>query len=92
VVARTESGEIKVGNQGVPIVNTQTLQGGLINLNEFEKQLVEAKNGESLTKTAQKVPGGLLGIKCSEIKGSGLIEKGLRSLCEKLFEEGLAGV
>jgi hypothetical protein len=92
IVARTESGEVKLGNQGVPIVNTQTLQGGLIKLNTFESSFAEALNKETLTKTAQRVPGGLLGIKCSEIKGEWLIEKGLRYLCEKLFEEGLAGV
>jgi len=92
IVARTESGEVKLGNQSVPIKNTQTLQGGLIKLNTFESQFAEALNGETLTKTSQKVPGGLLGIKCSEIKGSGFIEKELRKLCEKIFEEGLAEV
>jgi hypothetical protein len=92
IVARTESGEVKLGNQSVPIVHTQTLQGGLIKLNTYESEFAEALNGETLTKTAQKVPGGLLGIKCSEITGSGFIERELRKLCEKVFEEGLAEV
>jgi len=81
LVARTESGEVKLGNTTVPITNTQTLQAGLININEFEQEVVDP----SLTKTAQTVPGGLLGIKCSEITGEFFIEKELRKLCEKLF-------
>jgi len=88
LVARTESGEVKLGNTTVPIENTMTLQAGLINLNEYQQEVV----GETLTKTAQKVPGGLLGIKCAEIKGEFIIEKELRKLCTKLFEEGGAGV
>jgi len=89
LVARTESGEVKLGNTTVPIVNTQTLQAGLINLNEYEQEVV----GATLTKTPQKVPGGLLGlVKCNEITGNGLIEKGLRKLCESVFENKVTGV
>jgi len=88
LVARTESGEVKLGNTAVPIENTQTLQAGLINLNEYQQEVV----GATLTKTPQKVPGGLLGIKCAEIKGEGSFEKELRKLCTKIFEEGVAGV
>jgi hypothetical protein len=92
IVARTESGEIKLGNEAVPIEKTQTLQGGLITLNPLESEFAEALNGETLTKTPQKVPGGLTGIKCSEIKGNGFIEKGLRELCEKVFDNHLTSV
>lgn len=88
LVARTESGEVKLGNTTVPIEKTQTLQAGLINIGEYEKEVV----GATLTKTPQKVPGGLLGIKCSEIKGSGFFERELRKLCEKLFESGPTAV
>jgi hypothetical protein len=57
------SGEFKVGKKTVPLVNPQILQGGLItNLETFESQFVAAENGETLSKTAQPVPGGLLGI------------------------------
>jgi hypothetical protein len=39
------------------------------------------------------VPGGLLEfVKCNEIKGEGLVEKGLRYLCEKIFENKYTGV
>ncbi len=92
LVSRTESGEIKIGKQAVPIVATQTLQAGLINRGLGDKEVVAAANGETLTKTPQKVPGGLLGINCSEIKGEGWFEKGARGVCEYLFENKLTNV
>jgi hypothetical protein len=93
IYSPTESGEITLGKQTVPIVHTQVLQGGLLEEEEpFVKPLSGALNGETLTKTAQKVPGGLLGVKCYEIKGEGYIERELRKGCEKLFEEGFLGV
>jgi hypothetical protein len=88
LVARTEKGAIKIGNQEVPISMTQTLQAGLINLNAYEKEVVSP----TFSKTPQKVPGGLLGIKCAEIKGEGWFEKGLRATCEYFFEHGLTAV
>jgi hypothetical protein len=97
----TESGEIVIGNKKeakektvVKIVNHQTLQGGFGRANEETGQMpfYGAKNGQTLSKTSQKVPGGLLGIKCSEIKGEGYFEKELRAACEKLFSEGALGV
>jgi len=89
----TTSGYITIGKQEVPIVNTQVLQGGLLeNEPTYVKPLSAALNGETLTKTAQKVPGGLLGIKCEEIKGSGWLEKEARSLCEYLFANKLTNV
>jgi hypothetical protein len=93
IYSPTESGYITIGKQEVPIVNTQVLQGGLLEEEEpFVKHLVGALNGETLTKTPQRVPGGLLGIKCREIAGEGKLEKELRTACEKIFEEGLLGV
>ena len=93
IYSPTESGEITLGKQTVPIVNTQVLQGGLLEeVEPFVKQLAPALNGETLTKTAQRVPGGLLGVKCYEIKGEGHIEQELRKACEKIFEEGFLGV
>jgi hypothetical protein len=93
LVARTESGEIKIGKQAVPIVNTQTLQGGFIEERETGAMtFVGAADGNTLSKTPQKVPGGLLGIKCSEIKGEGKLEQAARKLCEGLFENKLTGV
>ncbi|HLH14926.1 MAG TPA: hypothetical protein VKV16_09070 [Solirubrobacteraceae bacterium] len=93
LVSRTESGEFKIGNTAVPIVKTETLQGGLENVEPIGKRFVAAANGETLTKAPQKVPGGLLDlVKCNEITGNGLIEKGLRALCESVFENGTTGV
>lgn len=94
IYSPTESGEVAIGKQSVPIGKTQVLQGGLSREEEpFVKRLVPALNGETLTKTPQKVPGGLAGlVKCNEIKGSGLVEKLLRLTCEAAFENGLTGV
>ena len=87
LVARAESGSITFGNTTVPIVNTQTLQGGFIEEESGAMQFVAAAKGNTLTKTPQKVPGGLLGIKCNEISN-----EGLRKICEAIFENRLTGV
>jgi hypothetical protein len=95
IVSKTFSGEFTLGKQTVPIVSTQTLQGGY-----FEEEgaegvftLVEAIHGETFSKTAQSVPGGLLGlVKCNEIKGAGLLEDAARVACELVFENGVTGV
>jgi hypothetical protein len=93
IVSSTESGHFKIGKQEVPIKNTQTLQGGLINTEPGFKELVAALNGETLTKTPQNVPGGLADlVNCEEIKGSGLLEDLLRTTCKGVFENGLTGV
>jgi hypothetical protein len=93
IYSPTTSGHITLGKQEVPIVNTQVLQGGLLEEAEpFVKPLAAALNGETLTKTAQKVPGGLLGIKCEEITGSGFFEREARKLCEYLFANHLTNV
>jgi hypothetical protein len=88
IYSPTTSGYIKIAKTEVPIVNTQVLQGGLENVAPFTKQLVGALNGETLTKTAQKVPGGLAGlIECYKIKNFLL-----RVSCELVFENGVTGV
>jgi hypothetical protein len=94
IYSPTESGEVTLGKQSVPIVNTQVLQGGLLRPEEeFVKRLAPALNGETLSKTAQKVPGGLAGlVKCTEISGTGLVEKTLRAACEAVLENGVTGV
>jgi hypothetical protein len=90
LVSRTESGEIKIGSTAVPIVATQTLQGGFGEANEATGQQLfyGGIKGETFTKTPQKVPGGLAGlVKCNEIKNILL-----RISCEVIFENGLTGV
>ncbi len=60
--AVTESGEFTIGSKTVPIKHAITLQGGLELNEKGEVAVVAAKNGETLSKTAQTVPGGLIGI------------------------------
>ena len=91
IVGKTESGEFVIGTKKtkVPIEKTITLQGGFEEEvpAEFRMPFVEAADGNTLSKTPQRVPGGLLGIKCEEIKNASL-----RKACEALFEGKLTGV
>jgi hypothetical protein len=57
--SKSSAGYFQTGAKTVPLVNDVTLQGGLAG---FELDFVEAANGETLSKTPQPVPGGLLGI------------------------------
>lgn len=63
VYSLSSGGFFEVGAKTVPLVNPVTLQGGL---EEVEggglPQFYGAENGETLSKTPQPVPGGLLGI------------------------------
>jgi hypothetical protein len=83
IYAKTESGKIVIGKEDVPIEKAITLQGGI----EGES-FVGAKDGNTLSKSPQKVPGGLSGlVKCTEI--SNFIE---RAACQLVFENGTTGV
>jgi hypothetical protein len=84
--AQTESGKFIVGKKTVPITNTITLQGGIhvVENEELEiigTEFIGAENGVTLSKTPQKVPGGILGINCAEISN-----EFVRSVCEIIFE------
>jgi hypothetical protein len=87
VYSKTEGGLVKLGNKTVPIENPAYLQGG------FEGEVPNikfygAENGDTLSKTPQPVPGGLLGLlNCKE--QTNLLIKGL---CETALENGLTGV
>jgi hypothetical protein len=64
---RTAGGELIAGDKTVPISRTITLQGGVHVVENAEKEVVKdefiaAKNGETLSKTPQPVPGGLRGV------------------------------
>jgi hypothetical protein len=87
--SQTLSGEVTLNKQTVPIEKPITLQGGIAVVDEKgDEAFVGASNGETLSKTPQKVPGGLLGLfKCNEI--SNIIE---RVACELVFENGVTGV
>jgi hypothetical protein len=84
----TKGGEVILGKKKVPIVNPVTLQGGYTEPVEEFSKLIPAKNGVTLSKTPQPVPGGLAGlVNCKEI--SNFL---LRISCEVTFENGLTGV
>jgi hypothetical protein len=86
--AVTESGEVVLGKKKVTLEKAVTLQGGVTepDVNAFGK-LVAAKNGITLSKAAQNVPGGLLGIVPPE-SSPPLV----KALSKFFFENGLTGV
>jgi hypothetical protein len=59
IVSTTTSGEFKIGNKTVPVSKTVVLQGGL---KAGSPVLVPAADGNTLSKTALPVPGGLVGL------------------------------
>lgn len=91
--AVTGGGKVVLGKKSVPIVNPVTLQGGVTESvsaggGNFVSTMIAATNGETLTKTPQPVPGGLLGlVNCKEISVSWI-----RSSCEAVLENGFTGV
>jgi hypothetical protein len=86
LLAQTTSGEFKVGNTTVPINKTITLQGGLAEEGETVT-FVGATDGNTLSKTALTVPGGLLGIVApSSWPGW------LQAIFNNFINEGLTGV
>jgi hypothetical protein len=90
LAATTVGGEVVLGSKKVPIVNPVLLQGGYgpTGEDEFATKFFEAKNGITLAKVPQPVPGGLAGlVNCKEI--SNFL---LRISCEVTFENGLTGL
>jgi hypothetical protein len=88
ILATTTSGEFTVGKKTVPINKTITLQGGTIpNEKTGEVEFVGAENGETLSKTALNVPGGLFGIKPPEF-----LNKEQKEKFEEMINKGLTGV
>jgi hypothetical protein len=88
--ATTVGGEVVLGSKKVPIVNPVPLQGGYgpVGEDEFAEGFFAAKNGITLAKVPQPVPGGLAGlVNCKEI--SNFL---LRVSCEVTFENGLTGL
>jgi hypothetical protein len=86
VYALTDGGGFTVGKKEVPLVNPVTLQGGY----EGEGQEIDfygAENGDTLSKTPQPVPGGLLGITAPT-----WWPKFLQDWFNNLINEGFTGV
>jgi hypothetical protein len=61
VLSVSSGGGFTVGKKTVPLVNPVTLQGGFEGAGK-EVEFYGAENGDTLSKTAQPVPGGLTGI------------------------------
>ena len=88
VDAVTESGEVILGSKTVPIEKQVVLQGGFGAANaEGMATFFAATNGITLSKAAQNVPGGLLGI-VPEAKQPLLVKK----LIKFFFENKITGL
>jgi hypothetical protein len=86
LIASASSGEFTVGNTTVPINKTITLQGGIVGT-ETGVAFAGAADGNTLSKTALAVPGGLLGIVApSSWPGW------LQAIFNSFINEGLTGV
>ena len=82
LVSTSSGGYFQVGKKNVPLKNPVTLQGG------FEEGIfVGAENGETLSKTPQPVPGGLLGIEAPKSW-----PKFLQDLFNEAINNGATGV
>lgn len=80
--SKSDGGFFQMGEKTVPLVNPVTLQGGF-----SEGTFLAAENGETLSKTPQPVPGGLLGI-----EAPGWWPSWLRNWFNNQINEGLTGV
>jgi hypothetical protein len=89
VFAQTTSGEFKIKKTEVPITKTITLQGGIIdNETTGAETWVNAANGaETLSKTPQSVPGGLLKIMAPEF-----LPEPLKKIFNEFISKGITGV
>jgi hypothetical protein len=89
VFAQTSSGEFKIKKTTVPITKTITLQGGIIENEETEAETwVNAANGaETISKTPQTVPGGLL-----KIVAPGFFGEPLSKIFNEFINKGITGV
>jgi hypothetical protein len=90
IYAETTSGTFTIGKKAVPLKNPVILQGGLEGAegnfnNSFS--LVPATEGNTLSKSAQPVPGGLLGVTAPTWWPSIL-----RELFEETINNGFTGV
>jgi hypothetical protein len=86
VLSVSSGGGFTVGKKTVPLVNPVTLQGGFEGSGS-EVQFYGAENGDTLSKTPQPVPGGLLGITAPT-----WWPKFIQEWFNKQINEGLTGV
>jgi hypothetical protein len=83
IFSESSGGFFQVGKKTVPLKNPVILQGGIDEKGAF----VGAENGETLSKTPQPVPGGLLGI-----EAPAWWPKFLRDLFNETINNGFTGV
>jgi hypothetical protein len=87
VFSESNGGFFQVGKKTVPLAKPVILQGGLEFNEKGESQFQGAENGETLSKTPQPVPGGLLGI-----EAPASWPKFLRDLFNETINNGFTGV
>jgi hypothetical protein len=88
VFGQTTSGEFKIKNTEVPITKTITIQGGIIDNEETGVETwVNAANGaETLSKTPQNVPGGVL-----KLVAPSFFPEPLKKIWEELIAKSALG-
>lgn len=89
---QTKGGELVAGSKTVPISRTITLQGGVHIVESKEKEIVKdefiaAKDGETVSKTPQPVPGGLEGVVDPK-----RLTPALQELYKELIDRGITEV
>lgn len=84
--SESNGGFFQIGKKTVPLKNPVILQGGFEGTGE-EAVFVGAENGETLSKTPQTVPGGLLGVEAPL-----WWPKFLRDLFNETINNGFTGV
>ncbi len=87
LLANTTSGEFTVGNKTVLINKTITLQGGFHEASDGTQTFYGAEDGNTLSKTALTVPGGLLGVVAPKTWPTWL-----QNLFNEFINNGLTGV
>jgi hypothetical protein len=86
--SKTESGSVTIGTSTVPIKKPIVLQGGVATNEVTEvESLVGALNGETLVKSPQQVPGGLLGVVAPEV-----LPPFLQQIFNDFINKGVTGV
>lgn len=83
---QTTSGEFNIGSTAVPIAKTITIQGGLAEVAEGDLKLIGATDGNTLSKTPQTVPGGLLKILAPEF-----FPEPLKKIFNEFINKGFTG-
>jgi hypothetical protein len=87
IYSLTNGGSFTVGKKTVPLTNPTTLQGGAYENEAGGVTFVGAENGDTLSKTPQPVPGGLVGVTAPK-----WWPKFVQDWFNNLISEGFTGV